>query len=140
MEFKHFVSTRAYVGSPKSPVFISVPRLKSAFIDGGYVMGNPALDKYVTTEDCISGEPIPDWANHGTQVTGAVLYGALNDYQNSQKLLDPLVGVKNFWGISQNMTVDPDLHQIVDAMRFIERKTRCIVLRSSWKRWNSNRL
>ncbi len=121
LEFKHFVSTRAYAvnGAPKPPAFTSRPEVTVGVIDGGYVKGNPALDQYVTTEDYISGEPIPDCASHGTQVTSAVLYGALNDHQNAQQLVEPLVCVKNFRVISQTMAQDPDLYQIVDAIEKI---------------------
>lgn len=121
LEFKHFVSTRAFSieGAPIPPVYTSRPKVTVGVIDGGYVKGNPALDQYVIVEDCVSGNPIPNCANHGTQVTSAVLYGALNEYQNVQQLKEPVVCVKNFRVISETMSNDPDLYEIIDSIEGI---------------------
>lgn len=105
-------------GSPIAPKFVKKPSIVVGVIDGGYISGNPALDPYVEAEDAVAGSPMPQYQQHGTQVTSAVLYGALNQYKNTDTLPEPTVSVKNFRVLSSS-TSDPDLYEVIDAIEKI---------------------
>lgn len=114
------VSVRSTIalGAPVAPKFTQKPDVILGVIDGGYVTGNPALDSYVETVDSVSEPESVDYAVHGTNVTSAVLYGALNKYKNSDTLIEPDVSVRNFRVLSQN-TSDPDLYDVIDQIEKI---------------------
>lgn len=106
------------IGAPKASPFANLPEVIVGVIDGGYITGNPVLDPYVETEDCVTGEAFQGYCDHGTQVTSAVLYGSLNRYKNSDQLPEPMVRVKNFRVLSSE-TSDPDLYEVIDAIENI---------------------
>lgn len=94
----------------KSPIYVGV-------IDGGVNTNNPYVQNYIESEVSVSGNPLQPYKNHGTQVTGAVLYGPLNKYTKLDTLPEPLVSVKNF-GVLSDLT-DPDLYDVIDAIEDI---------------------
>ncbi|MES2006319.1 MAG: S8 family peptidase [Bacteroidota bacterium] len=106
------------LGSPAAPAFTSKSSLVVGVLDGGYVTGNSAIDPYVEVIDSVSGPADPDFADHGTEVTAAVLYGALNEYRSTDTLPEPEVSVRNFRVISQTQT-DPELYDVIDAIEKI---------------------
>ncbi|QQL50600.1 MULTISPECIES: S8 family peptidase [Mucilaginibacter] len=105
-------------GAPRPPEFTIKPTVTVGVIDGGYTAGNPALDPYVEYEEWVTGAPADAYCDHGTQVTSAVLYGALNRFRNSDQLPEPSVSVKNFRVLSVD-TSDPDLYEVIDAIEGI---------------------
>lgn len=106
------------LGAPKIPVFTGKPSVVVGVLDGGYVAGNPALDPYVEAIDSVSGPADQDFAEHGTEVTSAVLYGAINDYRSTDTLPEPEVSVRNFRVISLTQT-HPELYDVIDAIEKI---------------------
>ncbi|OCA72988.1 S8 family peptidase [Chryseobacterium arthrosphaerae] len=105
-------------GAPIPPQFTGKSSIVVGVIDGGYIPGNPALDPYVESEDSVPGIAVEYYQQHGTQVTSAVLYGALNKYKNTDTLPEPKVSVKNFRVLSSD-TSDPDLYEVIDAIEKI---------------------
>lgn len=103
---------------PNPPVFTKKPSITLGVIDGGYIKGNSYLDKYVDYEESVTEPAHDDYMEHGTQVTGAALYGALNKYKSVDQLTEPTISVKNFRVLSSTGT-DPDLYETIDAIEKI---------------------
>jgi hypothetical protein len=109
------IRSSVVIGSPQIPVFSKKASTIVGVIDGGYIPGNVALDPYVEIVDSTS-EPVDhNYAEHGTLVTSAVLYGALNNLKNSDKLIEPEITVRNFRVLSST-TKDPDLYDVIDMI------------------------
>ncbi|GAB2987497.1 hypothetical protein GCM10027049_29290 [Mucilaginibacter puniceus] len=108
----------ATVGAPLPPIFTNKTRPVIGVLDGGYISGNPAIDNYVEYVDYVGGSAVPSGPEHGTAVTSAVLYGALNNIKNTDQLLEPTVTVRNFKVLS-NATFDPDLYEVIDSIEAI---------------------
>lgn len=106
------------MGAPIAPAFVNIPTSIVGVIDGGYIPGNPALDPYVEVVESTT-EPVHlEFAEHGTLSTAAVLYGALNGFENANTLPVPQVRVRNFRVISQ-LTKDPGLFDVIDRIEEI---------------------
>lgn len=102
--------------SIKSPIVVGV-------IDGGINEENPFLTNYSTAEFVVSGNPLSKYVNHGTQVSGAVLYGPLNNFSTGDILPEPNVSIKSF-GVLSDETDDPELYDVIDAMElFVPRNS-----------------
>jgi hypothetical protein len=106
-------------GGPIAPFFNVKPTTVVGVIDGGIHPNNPFLMNYTDSEFPISGNPINGLLDHGTQVTGAVLYGPLNKYANSTVLPEPLVSVKSFCVLTDAVGADPELYDVIDAIEVI---------------------
>ncbi len=111
-----FTRGSSIIGCPKPPVYTKRSSIVVGVLDGGYKKGNPSLDNYVESIDAVSGDPVPFFEEHGTNVTSAVLYGPLNNYADSDILPEPAVTVKNFRVLSQDVSSDPDLYNVIDAI------------------------
>lgn len=105
-------------GGPNIPKFTKKSKTVIGVIDGGLDDSNPYTKNYSESEFSVSGSPIPGYVEHGTQVTGAVLYGPLNNYSTGDTLPEPLVSVKTFGVLSSN-TNDPELYDAIDAIEKI---------------------
>ncbi len=113
---------------PIAPNFSSKSNIVVGVIDGGINQNNPFTANYTEGHHVVSGNPVPFFVQHGTQVTGAVLYGALNNYTNGQSLPEPKVSVKNFGVLSDNSATDPELYDAIDAMEvFVPQNTHISV-------------
>ncbi len=83
-------------GSPKAPKFTEKDRCTLGVIDGGHILGNPAIDNYTEVVEATSAAPKLEFQTHGTTVTAAALYGALNGHRNTDQLTEPLIKVRSF--------------------------------------------
>jgi hypothetical protein len=117
-EFSGFFRSSTISAGPQLPVFKTKSPIVVGIFDGGVDMGNPYLQNYTESEISVSGTPIADYVAHGTQVTGTVLFGALNQYASGSRLPEPKVSVKHFGVLSTN-SVDPDLYDAIDAIEKI---------------------
>ncbi len=102
---------------PIPPIFKTKSPIVVGVIDGGFDGTNPYTNNYVDSEFIVSGVPFKELIEHGTQVTGAVLFGPLNQYTKSDTMSEPKVSVKNF-GVLSNAS-DPDLYEAIDAIKRI---------------------
>lgn len=105
------------LGGPSIPDFTRKPSIVVGVIDGG-AADNPYLNNYIERIDSTIGLEDSNYVSHGSQVTGAVLYGALNSYGNTDKLPEPQVSVRSFRVLSQS-TSDPDLYDVIDSIENI---------------------
>lgn len=117
-EFSAFYRGTTVPNGPKAPVFKTKSPIVVGVIDGGVDTNNPYIQNYIESEFSVSGTPIPDFVEHGTQVTGAVLFGTLNQYGSADIIPEPKVSAKNFGVLSSN-SVDPDLYEAIDAIEKI---------------------
>lgn len=106
-------------GGPVPPVFTAKPSIVVGVIDGGTHPNNPFLMNYTESVFSVSGNTIPSLLDHGTQVSGAVLYGALNQYPNAAVLPEPPVSVKSFGVLTDAIGSDPELYDVIDAIENI---------------------
>jgi len=102
-------------GAPSPPKFLSKSKIIVGVIDGGYDSSNIFTKDYTEHEQSVIGNTVPELVNHGTQVTGALLFGPLNHYSPKETLPEPKVSVKNF-GVLSDQTTDPDLYKAIDAI------------------------
>ena len=105
-------------GGPNIPKFTKKPKTIVGVLDGGLDDNNPYTKNYSESEFSVSGSPVSELIEHGTQVTGAVLYGPLNNYSTGDTLPEPLVSVKTFGVLSSNSN-DPELYDAIDAIEKI---------------------
>ena len=105
-------------GGFEAPLYSNKPSTIVGIIDGGLDVNNPFVQNYVDYEFSVSGNPEPALIEHGTQVTGAALYGPLNNYTDGSVLPEPKVSVKNF-GVLSSTTDLPDLYDAIDAIERI---------------------
>ncbi|MEY2640857.1 MAG: hypothetical protein RL150_250 [Candidatus Parcubacteria bacterium] len=84
--------------------------------DGGVKEDSPYLQGFVENEDLTTEASADAFINHGTQVSGAVLFGAINNYSASDTLPTPKVSVKSFRVLPVQNTSDPDLYEIIDEI------------------------
>ena len=106
------------IGGPLPPNFTRKSNIKVGVLDGGLNKSNPYTINYTDI-----GLPHPANApkafiDHGTHVTGAVLYGALNTFADGVELPEPRVSVINF-GILDNDQFDPELYDAIDKIEDI---------------------
>lgn len=105
-------------GGPNIPKFTIKSKTVVGVLDGGLDDNNPYTKNYSESEFSVTGSPIAELIEHGTQVTGAVLYGPLNNYSTGDTLPEPFVSVKTFGVLSSNST-DPELYDAIDAIEKI---------------------
>ncbi len=84
--------------------------------DGGAKEDSPYLQGFVENEDLTTEPPLDEFINHGTQVSGAVLFGAINNYSTNDILPTPKVSVKSFRVLPVQNILDPDLYEIIDEI------------------------
>lgn len=117
-EFSTFSRGSVIDGGPRIPIFKTRSPIVVGVIDGGVDISNPYIQNYIDAEFSVTGNPIPECVEHGTQVTGAVLFGALNNYGNGDTLPEPKVSAKHF-GVLSTTSTDPDLYEAIDAIENI---------------------
>jgi hypothetical protein len=84
--------------------------------DGGANVDSPYLKGFVENIDVTKAAPMADFVNHGTQVSGAVMFGAINNYSATDTLPVPKVNVKCFRVLPPLDTNDPDLYEVIDGI------------------------
>ncbi|NAY91156.1 S8 family serine peptidase [Muricauda sp. JGD-17] len=105
-------------GGFEPPIFSKKSTTTIGVIDGGLDMKNPFVKNYSDYEFVVSGSAIESMVDHGTQVTGTVLYGPLNNFSTGDRLPEPTVSVRNF-GVLSSTTDLPDLYEAIDAIERI---------------------
>lgn len=105
-------------GGPSLPEFTKKSTVCVGIIDGGFDSTNKYVNNYTDSIHVVSGNKIPAFIKHGTQVTGTALYGPLNNYSNSEPLPEPRISARNF-GVLSDETNDPDLYEAIDAIEKI---------------------
>lgn len=105
-------------GCPEIQAMIKRPETVVGVIDGGYTTGNTGVDQYVEVVDSVTDPADPDSAIHGSLVTSAVLFGAINGYASTDLLPNPEVRVRNFRVLSSKRT-GPELYEVIDAIERI---------------------
>jgi len=94
---------------PESDVVVGI-------FDGGVKNDNPYLQNFVENIALTQAPPSDEYINHGTQVSGAVLFGAINSYSATDTLPVPKVSVKSFRVLPVQNISDPDLYEIIDEI------------------------
>lgn len=102
-------------GGPNVPQYVKKSQIVVGVIDGGVHASNPYIKNYTDAEFSVTGNPVPNYMDHGTMVSGVVLYGPLNSYGKSDTLPEPPVSVKSF-GVLSDKSNDPELYDAIDAM------------------------
>lgn len=97
---------------------VNKEKIKVGVFDGGVSLENNLINKFTNAYDLSSLPADDSGITHGTAVTGAVLYGELNKYSNSQIICEPNVFVENF-----RVLPEKDLYTIIDNIEGIV-KTR----------------
>lgn len=115
LEIREMEVSRGVVmsGGP-NPASGEKPDVTVGVFDGGFKTGNPYLSQFVEAIEGTTSAEIDFLVNHGTQVTGAVIFGALNDYAVGDTLPTPKVAVKNFRVLPPVDLTDPDLYEVID--------------------------
>lgn len=103
------------VGCPLPPPFKKKSNIVVGILDGGFDTSNTFLNSYVESEECVTGASTKAGISHGTLVTGAALYGPLNNYKDNAVLPEPSISAKNFRVLS-----DKTRHEMYDSIDAIE--------------------
>lgn len=117
-EFPNFNRGTVVNGGPKPASFTIKSPIVVGVIDGGVHKDNPYLANYIESEISVAGDTYDGFLDHGTMVSGAVLYGALNKYSQNDTLPEPFVSVKSF-GVLSTTTLHPELYDSIDAIEAI---------------------
>lgn len=89
-------------------------KVKVGVFDGGISLENNLIKSFTKSYDIASLPANDDGIQHGTAVTGAVLYGELNKYSNSEIIKEPKVFVENF-----RVLPEVNLYRIIDNIEEI---------------------
>ncbi len=84
--------------------------------DGGLQPNNPYTEPYSERVDLMGTSPDDGDVQHGTMVTGAALYGPINDFNSKDTLPRPLISVRNFRVLPTTDEDDMDLYEVIDAI------------------------
>ena len=106
-------------GGPNAPKFTRKSNITVGVIDGGVHNSNPYIKDYTDSEFSVSGNPVTQYQDHGTMVSGAVLFGPLNMFDQNDTLPEPPVSVKSFGVLSSSSLGDHDLYGVIDAIEEI---------------------
>ena len=106
-------------GMPQPPVFSIKSNIVVGVFDGGIDETSPYLKNYCENIEASSAAEDDDCISHGTAVSGAILYGPLNNFNHSTILQEPKVSVKSFRVMPSMNSLDPDLYEVIDAIETI---------------------
>jgi len=102
---------------PKPPL----EKIKSSIIvgifDGGSDSSTPLLNGFCESIEATKEPEYSEGIAHGTAVAGAVLYGPLNNYAESDHLPNPVVSVRSFRVLPTQSNYDPDLYDVIESMQ-----------------------
>ena len=104
---------------PLPPLNIDQSTIKVGVFDGGVNHDNPYFNGYVVENNPILTKKNDDFLNHGTGVTGAILYGDLAAYKVGENLPTPVVNVESFRVFPLSDDQDVDLYEIIDIIEDI---------------------
>lgn len=98
------------ISLPQVPVTNSnLPKVKIGVFDGGVNPQNRYLKDYVNYHEISSVAAENDYLQHGNAVCGAILYGELNKYKNSDVLPEPIFTVESF-----RVLPEKNLYKVID--------------------------
>jgi hypothetical protein len=121
LTFRNFTSPNVLSvkkGLPRIANAVKRPSIVVGVIDGGYIPGNVGLDQYVEAIDSVTGNLVKDFAEHGSLVSSAILFGSINGIENSENLDNPEIYVRNFRVLSDQPS-GPDLYNVIDTIEKI---------------------
>jgi hypothetical protein len=98
--------------APKPPQSQERSSIEVGIFDGGAIDNHPYIQPFSENIDLVTSPIDFDWLAHGTSVAGAVLYGPLNNLNETDTLPTPPVSVKNF----RIMPPDSDAYDVIDAI------------------------
>ncbi|HYD93629.1 MAG TPA: S8 family peptidase [Candidatus Paceibacterota bacterium] len=103
-------------GAPLPPTSTEKSDVVIGVFDGGLQANNPYTSHFADGIDLTRLPANPTFVDHGTQVTGAILYGPLNQYPDGVELPRPTLAVRNFRVLPADDTAQPDIYEIIDAI------------------------
>lgn len=109
---------------PKPPIITNKNKIPVGVIDGGIDENHPYFKHVTTNEDHTSASNDSRCNQHGTWVTGMLLYGNLNQYGLSDTLPEPNFFVKSFRVLPQgnsghSESEKDELYDIIDEIEKI---------------------
>jgi hypothetical protein len=104
--------------APPPPVTSTRSTIRVGVFDGGIDQLHPLLRGQVEQDEALSIKTPTgvDFIAHGTAVTGAVLYGALNEYDTQLPLPTPAVSVVSIRVLPTSDPKDADLYECIDVI------------------------
>lgn len=115
VELKSFEDRHPPIPNNFLPPIKSTPLTKVGVIDGGIHINNSLVSNY-TTQTFEIGNPASNYfKDHGTAVSGLVLYGDLNKLPDNSVLPSPTIGVESI-RVFPTATEDIDLYDSIDII------------------------
>lgn len=114
--------------APQAPDAKKKSKITVGVFDGGVAENVPLLSKYVTAVDCVSEPKDANYAEHGSGVCGAVLYGNLAGRGSMDKLEIPPVSVVSYRVLPAKNRSDFELYEAIDAIEEVIKKRTDIKL------------
>lgn len=102
--------------APLPPIDTQKPKVTLGIFDGGIHLDNAYTSPYTEAVNLTTSTPDPDCVDHGTLVTGAALYGAINKYGKKDTLPKPAIAVRNFRVTPTMNEDDMDMYEVIDAI------------------------
>lgn len=96
-----------------------ISTIKVGMFDGGVDDSNPFLAGYVIENSVAPVKAVSPYVEHGTAVSGILLYGPLNDYRSGQKLPCPPLQVESFRVLPTSDPKDIDLYEVIDKIEIV---------------------
>lgn len=126
------VTTRGQqvVGAPLPPESKKRSTVVVGVFDGGIWPNNPYLEAYTEAVDLTPSKPADFLLDHGTQVTGLVLYGSLNKFANGIKLPSPDLSARVFRVLPASSGGESDPYEIIDEIE------KCVPINKDIKVFN----
>lgn len=121
LSLKKFPMTRVAIKSsaPLPPADKSKSPIILGIFDGGLQVDNPYTTPYCERVDLVKTDPDDGDVLHGTMVSGAALYGPINNYGPKDTLPRPLITVRNFRVLPTTDEDDLDAYESIDAIEEI---------------------
>lgn len=115
VELKGFEDRHPPIPNDFSPPIKSIPLAKVGVIDGGVHLNNSLISNYTTQTFEIDNPASNYFKNHGTAISGLVLYGDLNKLPDNSVLPSPTIGVESI-RVFPTATEDIDLYHSIDII------------------------
>jgi len=124
VEIQPFIRSFSSGTGPKPPIITDKNKILVGVIDGGIDSNHPYFKGVTSNEDLTSTKPTEKLLQHGTWVTGMILYGNLDQYGPDDHLPEPDFFVKSFRVLPQEMTRHSnqeknELYDVIDSMEKI---------------------
>lgn len=115
VKLKNFEDRYPPIANSFLPPANSTPLIKVGVIDGGIHLNNKLISNHTTQTFEINNPASDYFKNHGTAVSGLILYGDLNTLPDNSVLPSPTVGVESI-RVFPTATEDIDLYDSIDVI------------------------